>query len=222
MIEVALHLKELDYRSRESYKTLRTNISFSGVDNKAIVLTSCAPNEGKSSISVNLAKSLADAGKAVLLIDADLRRSVLMGRYLPRKSVEGLSHYLSGQSKLGEVIYKTDAGFHLIFAGALPPNPAELLGSKAFENLVRTMREKYHYVLIDTPPLGNVIDSVIVAPVCDAAIFVIEANTISRKYARKVKAQFERSGCKIIGAVLNKADIRQNKYYEKRYGMYGD
>lgn len=226
MIDITLNLKMEDYRKNEAFKSLRTNIEFSGVENKVIAITSCTQNEGKSSVSLALAKSIAEAGKTVLFIDADLRKSVLLGRYKIKQEVKGLTHFLSGQAELKEVLCKTEEkGLYMIFAGPVPPNPAELLGGKKFAALIESVRQRYDYVIIDTPPLGSVIDGAIVSGICDAAVLVIAANTISYKFARSVKAQLEKSGCKILGAVLNKVDIRQKKYYgryNKYYGGYGE
>lgn len=213
-----IELKEIkeDYRTKEAYKSLRTNIEFSGEDKKVIVFTSCTPNEGKSTVSFGLAKSLADAGRKVLYIDADLRKSVMIGRYKVSGEIKGLSHFLSGQSKLADVTYRIkNMNFVAIFAGVTPPNPAELLGGRNFERLLKAARENYDYVIVDSPPLGSVIDSAIIARVSDAAIIVISANTISRKFAKNVKEQLEKSGCPILGVILNKVDMAQNKYYGK-------
>lgn len=128
MVEIKLNLKEDDYRWNEAYKSLRTNIEFSGVENKVIAVTSCTPSEGKSSVSVSLAKSLAEAGKSVLFVDADLRKSVLVGRHRVTQDVKGLSHFLSGQAELNEVLCKTEeSGLYMIFAGPVPPNRQSFL-----------------------------------------------------------------------------------------------
>ena len=174
MQEIYLKNMGKDYRSNEAYKTLRTNIEFSGADNKVIVFTSCTPNEGKSTVSLSLAQSLAEGGKRVLFIDADLRKSVLMGRHKVNGDLKGLSHFLSGQSEVDDIIYKTqEPGMMVIFSGVTPPNPAELLGYKRFSSLIASARKVYDYIIIDAPPLGSVIDSAIVATVCDAAVLVI-------------------------------------------------
>lgn len=221
MQEITLKNIAKDYRSNEAYKTLRTNIEFSGADNKVIVLTSCTPNEGKSTVSLGLSMSLAESGKKVLFIDADLRKSVLVGRRRVTEEVKGLSHFLSGQAEVEEVMYKTqEPGLVVMFAGVVPPNPAELLGQKRFEALISSARKVYDYIIIDAPPLGSVIDSAIIARVCDASVLVISAHTISYKFARTVKEQLEKAGCPILGVVLNKVNMKQNKYYGKYYGQY--
>lgn len=212
---------ELDYRANEAYKTLRTNIQFCGNDIKVITFTSCTPNEGKSSVSFNLAVSFAEVGKRVILIDADLRKSVLIGRYKVGEVEYGLTHYLSGQEELWEVLLHTDIeNMDIIFSGNYSPNPAELLNHTRFTKMINKLRDEYDYVIIDTPPLGSVIDSAIVAKISDGAVLVIEAQAISYRFAQNVKEQLEKSNCKILGAVLNKVSMEKNSYYGKYYGKY--
>lgn len=221
MQEVILKNVEKDYRSNEAYKTLRTNVEFSGSDKKVIVFSSCTPNEGKSTVSLSLAMSLAEGDKNVLFVDADLRKSVLVGRHQIKGQIKGLSHFLSGQADAKDVIAKTQAnGLFCVLAGVVPPNPAELLGNRRFEAFIEGAKKAYDYVIIDAPPVGSVIDSAIIAKFCDASILVIAANTISYKFARGVKDQLEKSGCPILGVVLNKVNMKQNKYYGKYYGKY--
>lgn len=221
MQEVTLKNIEKDYRSNEAYKTLRTNVEFSGADKKVIVFSSCTPNEGKSTVSLSLAMSLAEGDKNVLFVDADLRKSVLVGRHQIKGQIKGLSHFLSGQADAKDVIAKTQVnGLFCVLAGVVPPNPAELLGNRRFEAFVEGAKKAYDYVIIDAPPIGSVIDSAIIAKFCDASILVIAANTISYKFARGVKDQLEKSGCPILGVVLNKVNMKQNKYYGKYYGKY--
>lgn len=221
MKSVILHKSRQDYRSKEAYKVLRTNIEFSGVENQVLLVTSSIPNEGKSTISMGLACALSEAGKKVLLVDADLRKSVMMGRYRVTEEVKGLTHYLSGHAEVEEIVCKTqDQGLSVVFAGIVPPNPSELLGSKRFEKFIGMMRRIFDYILIDAPPLGSVIDAAVIAQVCDASILVIGANTVSRRYIRTVRNQLEKTGCPLLGAVLNKADFGQNKYYGRYYGEY--
>ncbi len=216
-------LKKLDSSSSEAYKRLRTNIQFCGSDVKVIAITSTIPNEGKSSVSFNLAVSMADAGKRVIFLDTDLRKSVLVGRYKINKAVKGLTHYLSGVNQFDEVVYATNVdNLHVVFSGPVPPNPSELLGNKYFKNLVKQLRENYDYVIIDTPPVGSVIDAAIVAQECDGVILVVSSGEISYKAVQKSKDQMEKSNCRILGAVLNKVEIGKGGYYGKYYGKnYG-
>lgn len=222
-MKVKLALKKLDYYSNEAYNTLRTNIQFCGGDKRVIEFTSCMPNEGKSIVTLNLAISMAESGKSVLLIDADLRKSVLKARVRLQERVDGLTHYLTGQASVEEIICTTDIPqLHMIFAGPVPPNPSELLNSSLFEELISEQRKKYEYIIIDTPPLGSVIDSAIIARVCDGTIMVVETDAVSYKLAQEVKEQMIKTGCPILGVVLNKVDISKRSYYGKykKYRKY--
>ena len=221
MAEIVLKNLTKDYRSNEAYKTLRTNIEFSGSDKKVIVFTSCTPNEGKSTVSMGLAASLAEGGKRVLFVDADLRKSVLVGRHRVTGEVKGLTHFLSGQADVKEVILRTrgtESLRDIRRTGSAEP------GRTARQQKVRSIldgaRQAYDYVIIDAPPLGNVIDAAIIAKNSDASVMVISAKTISYKFARVVKEQLEKADCPILGVVLNKVDMKQNKYYGKYYGNY--
>ena len=215
-------ITDLDFKTKEAYKTLRTNVQFCGNDVKIISLTSCVPNEGKSMVSFNLAISMAETGKKVLFIDADLRKSVLIGRYKINKAIKGLTQYLSGVEKLDDVRYGTNVkNMDLILSGPVPPNPAELLNNEKFTELLETARKEYDYVIIDTPPIGQVIDPAIVAQQTDGVIFLISQANISYKYAQKQIEQMRKSGCRILGAVLNKVDPEEKGgYYGGYYGKY--
>lgn len=210
-----------DYNYVEAIKTLRTNLQFSGSSIRVIMFTSSIPNEGKSETSFQLAASLAQLGKHVLLIDADIRKSVTVSRYQLDHEVNGLSKYLSSQVTKEEAIYQTNVnGLEVMFAGPYSPNPAELLEEEMFTKLVLWARETYDYVVIDTPPMGNLIDGAIVARHCDGAVLVIESGAISFRLLQKVKAQLEKSGCRILGTVLNKVTVDHSGYY-RYYGKYG-
>lgn len=210
-----------NFQVEESYKALRSNIIFSGTDIKVIGITSCQPDEGKSSISLNLAVSMAELGKRVIFLDGDLRKSVLLGRYRINKPIKGLTHYLSGLNSIEDIIYSANVdNLHLIFSGQIPPNPSELLDSKGFSVLISYLRENYDYIFIDTPPLGAVIDAAIIAKNCDGMALVIEANAINYKFAQKVQAQLEKTSTKILGVILNNVDMSEKGYYGEYYGKY--
>ena len=209
-----------DYNYNESIKTLRTNIQFCGSNIHTIMFTSAMPDEGKSDVAFAAANSLAQIGKRVVFIDADIRKSVLVSRYQLTEEVSGLSQYLSGQKGMKEILYDTNLeNLSVIFAGPYSPNPAELLGGKNFRSLLNALRKVYDYVIVDTPPLGSVIDSAIVAEICDGSIMVIESGVISYRFAQEVKSQLERSNCPLLGVVLNKVDMQKQAY--GKYGKYG-
>lgn len=216
----------LDYEINEAYKSLRTNIRFCGDNIQTIMLTCCTPNEGKSTVSFNLAKALAEDGKKVLLLDADMRRSVLLGRLVATEKnnerIFGLSHFLTGQSELGEVLCVTDvSGLYVIFAGPGVPNPTELLGNDYFMQLMKAAKKEFDYIIIDAPPLGSVIDAAILTRVCDGAIMVIECNAISYRMGQTIKKQLAQTGVRILGAILNKVDLNKGGYYQGYYRRYG-
>lgn len=218
-------IEQLDFRTKEAYKTLRTNLSFAGKNVKAICMTSCTPNEGKTSVSFQLAMSMAESGKKTLLLDADLRKSVLRGRYKTNKEKYGLSHYLSGQAGFEDICCTTNIeNFDIIFAGPVPPNPSELLGNDNFKGLLYILRDKYDYIIVDTPPLGSVIDGAVAASICDGAVIVIESGSVSYKFVQNIKEQLGKVNCHVLGCVLNKVDMSRThyygKYYEKYYGGY--
>ena len=219
-IHLSRNVKD-DYNYNESIKTLRTNIQFCGSGIKVIMLTSSMPDEGKTDIAMSLVQSLAQIGKKSILVDADIRKSVLAARYQVQMEMFGLSQYLSGQKELDEIVYHTNLNnLDIIFAGPYSPNPAELLEERLFGQMLEVLKEYYDYVSIDTPPMANLIDGAIVARYCDGAIMVIESGVISYRLEQRVKSQLEKSGCRILGAVLNKVDIHDDRYYG-RYGKYG-
>lgn len=222
--KITFELKQdLDFKTNEAYKRVRTNIAFSGEEVRAIAVTSSIPNEGKSWVSFNLARSFAEDGKKVIFIDADIRKSVTIARYGVNEETKGLSHYLSGQVRqIEEIIYETDVkNMAAIFTGVKAPNPAELLGRPKFAEMIEKLKETYDYIIIDCPPLGSVIDAVLVAKVCDGTVLVIETNNISYKLAQDVKRQLVQSNCKILGAILNKVESGGKGYYGYYRGYYG-
>ncbi len=215
-------ISDLDFKTKEAYKTLRTNVQFCGDDIKVVSITSCVPNEGKSMVAFNLAVSMAESGKKVLFVDADLRKSVLIGRYKINKAIKGLTQFLSGVEVLENVKYGTNVkNLDMILSGPVPPNPAELLANAKFNELLEQVRADYDYVIIDTPPIGQVIDPAIVAQQTDGVLFLVSQANISYKYAQKQIEQLKKSGCKILGAVLNKVDPEgKGSYYGGYYGRY--
>lgn len=216
-------VRKKDYFYEEAIKTLRTNIQFTGKNIKTIMFTSCLPNEGKSDVAFQLAQEIGNMGKKVLLIDADIRRSVYVNRYKVKEKVKGLSQYLSGQLAKEFLTYQTNfLNVDIIFSGPIAPNPSELLEEASFSDLLKELRNVYDYIILDTLPLGSVTDAAIVAKECDGAILVIESERVSYKLAQKVQEQLEKTGCKILGAVLNKVNIEKDKYYQKYDYYYGN
>lgn len=226
-MKIELHnLERLGYGKKEAFNALKTNLSFCGTNIKVIAFTSCTPDEGKSSTVLELGRTLADVGKRVLVIDADLRKSVMVGRYRAKAEdhagIVGLSHYLSGQNELQDIICETNVdNLDIVFAGRTSPNPTELLSSPLFGELIRHGRDNYDIILIDTPPLGAVIDTVVISKQVDGAILVVEANKCSYRFIQDIKKQLEVAEIKILGVVLNKVSVEtKGGYYKKYKGAY--
>lgn len=204
----------------EYYNSIRTNIQFSGRNLKVIALTSAQPGEGKSTTSVNLAISFARAGFRTLLIDADTRNSVMSGTFKSNERYQGLTSFLSGNAELSDVICDTSIDNLMILpVGQVPPNPTSLIQNDNFKSMIETVRGLYDYVIIDTPPLGLVIDAAILAHHSDASLLVVKAGADKRRTVTKLKEQLEQSGSVFLGVILNKYDIHLDKYGS--YGSYG-
>ncbi|MGN8646352.1 CpsD/CapB family tyrosine-protein kinase [Gracilibacillus sp. HCP3S3_G5_1] len=199
----------------EQYKTIRTNLQFSSVDGelKTMLVTSSGPSEGKSSTTANLAIVFAQQGKKVLLIDADMRKPTL--HYTFRvDNRKGLSSVLVGEAELHDSITNSDiAGLDLLSCGPIPPNPSELLGSKAMENLISNASDEYDLVLFDTPPVLAVTDAQILANICDGAVMVVRSNQTEYDAATKAKELLEVGNAKLLGVVLNDREQKKGHYY---------
>ena len=229
------NLKKQNYTMKESLRALKTNIQFCGDDICTIVVTSAMPNEGKSTVTMDLARSFSESGKRVLLIDTDMRKSVYVGRLRAVASdgreIYGLSHFLSGQKKLEDVLYGTTIpGLFMIFAGPSVPNPTEILEKKYFTELLNFAKEHFDYVLLDCAPIGAAIDAAVIAKHCDGAILVVAQGMASGRLIQTVKKQMEASGVRVLGAVLNKVRMKKSGYeggyyggyYGSYYGNYGE
>lgn len=213
-----------DFVTVEAFKTLRSNLLFCGSDIKTIVITSTFENEGKSTVSAELAKSLAEIGKKTLMIDADMRKSVVLRRSLKAQNIMGLSELLSDQANIEDVLYNTQLpDFDVIFSGHFPPNPVELLSSKRFLDLLEQFRTIYDFIIIDTPPVNPVIDAAVVAANCDGVILVVSPGKAKIQESLAVKEQLLKSGCRILGAVINETDPKHKDITNKKYyTYYGD
>lgn len=206
--------------NKEYYNTLKTNIQFLGKDKRVLCITSVSPDEGKSVVSINLAISLAQANLKVLYIDADIRNSAFAGRFRFNGKSNGLTSYLSGVCTVKDIFYKTDVeGLDVIPAGKFPPNPTTLLQGRDFTELISTCRKYYNYIIIDTSPIGMVIDAAIISKCCDGNIIVTESGKIKRKYIERAISQLEQSGTDFLGIILNKINIDHSEY--GKYGSYG-
>ena len=220
---------ELDYACKEAINTLCTNLTFSGSDTRKIMLTSCQAHEGKSFLTLCITRTLAQLGYRVVLVDADLRRSQIASRYgmqIKEGTGRGTSHYLAGKEALENVIYETDVpGAYMVPVGYEVSNSLALLNSPRFASMLDQLLTQFDYVLVDAPPVGVIIDAAEIAKFCDGTVLVVKYNNVSRRELHDVKSQIDRSGCKILGVVINEVEfdsLSSKKYYNKHYYTHYD
>lgn len=206
--------KDTPFPYVESLNSLRTNLSFVTRANnaKTLVITSALPEEGKSTIAINLAITLAKDGNKVLLIDADLRKPSLQ-RYLRVRpgAIQGLTAVLTNQATTKEAIgYYEMLGIDLMMAGTRPPNPAELIALPKMKEMVQELEETYDYIIIDAPPAGVITDAAVLSRVADGVLFVVRQNFSTHQDVIKAKEQLTRVGSKIFGVILNNYNIERD------------
>ena len=207
----------------EAYRVIRTGIQFAqaGKELQTIALTSCTPNEGKSTTIANLAVVLTQAGKSVLLIDCDMRNPTVHKNFNLSNKV-GLSSCISMGTAVADAVQATGIeGLDALTAGVIPPNPSELLGSERMQNILQRAKEEYDYVLIDTPPVLPVTDSLVLGRMVDGLILVIDSGEVKVEMAREVKNQLVHAGANILGVVLNKVRSEHHGYGYGYYYYYG-
>jgi len=203
----------------EAIRGVRTNVLFSSAEEgvRVIVVTSAGPGEGKSMFSSNLSVSLAQAGQRVLHVDADMRRPRVHAIFDIAQE-PGLSNLLVGDCKPSEAIRKSPVqNLCVLPAGMIPPNPAELLGSKRCEDFFATLGQNFDWVILDSPPVLAVADASILANTATGVVFVVGADQTSRQAARAALEQLEAVQAHVIGAVLNRVDLEKNPYYYSAY-----
>ncbi len=211
----------LSTREREIFKTLRTNIELSGIDAKTIVVTSCRPNDGKSTITYFLANSFAELEKKTLFIDADLRKSVFYSEHGIEPLDKGLVHVLAGQIKPEEAIYSVQKrNLYIMPIGVFSRNPSELLSNKRMDDLLKYVKDNFDYIIIDTPPIGSVMDAAILANKVDATMLVAAQGVVSKHIAKQAIDTLKNANPNFLGVVLNKVDVRKAGYYGRRNSYY--
>ncbi|MDQ0154202.1 CpsD/CapB family tyrosine-protein kinase [Robertmurraya andreesenii] len=203
----------------EQYRTIRTNIEYSSFDEeiRSIVVTSSGPGEGKSTTISNLAVVFSQQGKKVLLIDADMRKPTAHYTFHMKNNF-GLTNILKKQRTLSETVQKSEDNLYILTSGPIPPNPAEILGSKGMEELLREANEQFDLVLIDTPPVLAVTDAQILSNKCSGTILVVNSGKTETEAAMKAKELLVNSKARILGVVLNQKKAKQSQYYY----YYGD
>ncbi|MBM4272702.1 MAG: hypothetical protein FJ139_11200, partial [Deltaproteobacteria bacterium] len=230
--------------SAENYRALRTNFNFINIDNKikTVVFTSSSPEEGKTTITVNLAITMAQGGKKVLLVEGDFRRpvisrlfgieqspgltDVILGNYEWKSVVRNITDLITGKMSMDEVMQTPGLdNLHIITGGGTAPNPAELVSSKIVNDFLKQVQAEYDIILIDAPPILAATDAAIWSSLGDGAILVYQVGRIARGALKRAKAQLDNTGAKIFGIVLNglKAEISPDiAYHDKYYYYYGD
>ena len=214
----------LEYSATEAFNTLCTNLSFFGINQNCIMVTSCVPNEGKTFVAMNLMRSLTKLGKTVTLIDADLRKSVIQERYemvISEDAKHGLAHYLAGMCDMEDVVQRTNlSGAYFVPVGVRASNSLTLLNSGRISELIERLSQSCDYVIVDAPPVGTVIDAAEIAKSCTGTLFVVKENEIRRRMLREAKLQIARAGCEVLGAVMNQVEFgsyANKKYYKRGY-----
>ena len=220
-LEIAQKKLEFIKKTEEYYNALCTNIQLSGDKLKVISVTSVNPGEGKSTTSINIAWSFARAGYKTLLIDGDIRNSVMSGVFKSREKITGLTEFLSGTTDLSHGLCDTNIeNLFVVQSGSVSPNPTALLQSKNFNDMIETLRKYFDYIIVDTAPIGIVIDAAIITQKCDASILVTAMGEANKRDVQKEKQQLEQTGKPFLGVVLNKFDVQREKYGS--YGGYGN
>lgn len=213
----------MDFSGTEAVNSICANILFSGPDLKTILLTSCVASEGKSTMAARLLLQCASRGLKTVYVDLDLRKSESAGRLgLKTKGrLRGLAHYLAGRVEIEEVIYKTDLpNVYIAPVGRTVPNPISLINSPAFGVLFARLKNEFDMIIVDTPPVGLVIDAADIARVCDGSILVIEYGKRRRGEVRRAVTQMEKTSTPVLGCIIDKvtvSSISEKKYYKTRY-----
>lgn len=200
----------------EAYRTLRTNLSFSSLDDpiKTLVLTSPAPDEGKSTTAANLAVTMAQGGRSTILVDSDLRRPVLHTLF-DLNQEPGLTDLVLDENEHLALQQTQVKGLQLLASGPVPPNPADMLGSRRIDQVISTLVEMADFVLFDAPPAIVVTDAAVLGAKVDGVLLVINAGKTRRDHAQRAKEMLERANVRIVGAALTNApkDSSLGGYY---------
>ena len=223
------NLPKLKFASSEALNTLATNLFYCGDHIKTIMMTSRYAYEGKSYVTMNLMCTLASLQKKVVLLDTDLRCSRMVSNYqmrFPDDHNRGLAHYLAGICELDDIIYETNVeNACIVPIGREISNSLQLLSSTRTQVLMDTLRERFDYVLVDTPPVGVIVDALQIAKYCDGVLLVIAYKRGRRQDVKEVVESINNTGCPVLGSVLNNVDLgsfTNRKYYYKseRYSSY--
>lgn len=219
MLNEMISVKNPKSHAAEAFRTLRTNVQFSSLDDeiRTLVVTSTQPGEGKSTVISNLGVTMAQSGKRVLLIDCDLRKPTVHKK-LAVSNKDGLTTLLAREKKLEEVVQATDVNnFYVLTSGPIPPNPAELLGSKKMKNFINELHGFFDFILLDAPPVLAVTDAQVLSTYCDGVVFVASYGQAEKQAIIRAKELIDKVGGKILGVVINKVPANTKSYYYYNY-----
>lgn len=208
----------------EAYNFLRTNIQYYELDRKirTVAVTSWNPGDGKTTTAINLSISIAKSGTKVLFVDMDLRKPMVM-KQLGNNTSKGMSNLLAGSASLDEVINTTDIeGLSFISCGVKPINPVELIESDRFTAFLETAKKWFDMIIIDTPPLGSVIDCAVISSQLDGTLIVVKPYTLKFMHMKMMKEQLEKVKAVVLGVVLNDVSKSDYKNYYDGYDYYGN
>lgn len=205
----------------ETYKTLRTNIQYSSYDRdlQVLVVTSTQPQEGKSTTAGNLALSLAQDGKKVILVDCDLRKPSIHKKF-SITNTSGVTEVILGRMSMESAVQGYKPTLDILTSGKIPPNPSEMLGSENMKKLLKLLKGMYDYVILDAPPVLAVTDAQILGTRADGVVFVVKAGTAKKEQIVQAKSQLDKVKAPIVGAVLNAVDTSDSK--NQYYYYYGN
>lgn len=206
----------------EAYRTLRTNIQYSSFDEdiKTIVITSSGPGEGKSTTASNLAVSMSQYDKKVLLIDCDLRKPTIHKKF-NISNTNGLSNFLVGEVGFDEAAFTYNDNLTILSSGNIPPNPSEMIASKKMKTFIEVLKQRFDFIIIDAPPVIAVTDAQILSTITDGVILVTAYGQAEKEAVKKAKELLDKVKANIIGAVMTKVEMNRGKGYGYYY-YYGD
>lgn len=211
----------------EAYKTLRTNLEFIANTSqiRCIVITSALPEESKSTVSLNLAMTLANGGRSVVVLECDLRKPTMRKNLRLDRGLTGMSALLSGTAELDQCIHEVEGcGIHVIPAGTIPPNPSELLDQERMRDLIQALKERFDYVILDAPPVSIVTDAAVVGRMADGALLVVRSRFAPTKMVRLAQQRLKSVDVRVLGVVLTRFSPKTTAWrsgYSYEYYEYG-
>lgn len=213
--------KKVPFAVSEAYKSIRTNLIsvLNKHNSKTLVISSPNASEGKSTTSINIAISLSQINKKILLVDADVHRPSIHAK-LKMKNDDGIMSVLSGISVFDEAVQPYNSKLDVLTTGPIPQNATEIFSDPSFDSLLSEANEKYDYIILDTPPVNLLSDSLVIAQKCGGIAFVVRSGTTTHEALRRALSSAEHLDINILGVILNGSDYSKNRYQKKYYDSY--